>query len=367
MPRNPCVPDATPDSARAGTLPSPTPDPEVLAAVLDRSLTGMVLLRRGAVGVEATAVNPAAACRLGGTADDLTGTGWADGLGPRDRARLRTAAEALLAGETTRRQEEVTLPHGRRVLFCLCSLLDGSGQPMVLAQLVDRPEVDTVSWVGHELRNPITSVLGYTELLREGVGGQLSHHQTELLDRVLGHGRRLLDLVESLVTLDRVESSDPVPQAEPVVLDVVVHRALESVTALVHGRALTVRARVSPGPMEVSGDATDLERVVTELLTNATKFTPAGGRITLDLTREGSDAVLVVEDTGPGVPEHEQARLFDRFFRTSAALSQAVPGTGIGLAIVHSVVTGHGGRIRLDSAPGRGARFEVRLPLAATP
>ena len=364
MPRNPCAP--VPRSPQTGTLLSPAPEPEVLGAVFDRSLTGMVLLRRGPTGIEAAAVNPAAACRLAGTAEDLTGTGWADGLGPGDRARLRAAAEALLAGEDARRQEQVTLPYGRRALFCLCSLLDSSGQPMVLAQLVDRPEADTVSWVGHELRNPITNVLGYTELLREGVGGHLSHHQTELLDRVLGNGRRLLDLVESLVTLDRVESPDLVLEAEPVVLDVVVHRALEAVTALVRGRDLTVRARVSPGPIEVSGNASDLERVVTELLTNATKFTPAGGRITLELTREDSDAVLVVEDTGPGVPEHEQARLFDRFFRTSAALSQAVPGTGIGLAIVRSVVAGHGGSIALDSAPGRGARFEVRLPLAAT-
>ena len=114
------------------------------------------------------------------------------------------------------------------------------------------------------------------------------------------------------------------------------------------------------------GDERDLERVVVELLANALKFTPPGGRVTVELTSDGPDAVVVVEDTGPGIAAHEQARVFDRFFRTSRALAHAVPGTGIGLAIVRSVVAAHGGSVGVTSAPAQGARFEVRLPLAAT-
>ena len=201
MPRNPCAPVPASCSPQAGALLSPAPDPEVLRTVFDRSLSGMVLLRRGPAGVEAATVNPAAACRLGGTVEDLTGTGWADGLDP--------GGPGPAAGRRPRRCWPARTSAGRRRSPCRtvagpcsasapCSTAPGSRWCWPSSST--GPSTDTVSWVGHELRTPITSVLGYTELLREGVGGHLSHHQTELLDRVQGNARRLLDLVEDLVT-----------------------------------------------------------------------------------------------------------------------------------------------------------------------
>jgi hypothetical protein len=247
------------------------------------------------------------------------------------------------------------------VLFCLCSLDSDAGTPLVLAQLVVRSGTDALASVGHELRTPITSMLGYTEVLREGVGGHLNHHQTELLDRLSGNGRRLLDLVEGLLTLDRAGSGALEVDPEPLVLDAVVSRALARVAPRSRGQSL--RARMDTEPVLVRGDERDLERVVVELLANALKSTPAGGRVTVELTREGPDAVIVVEDNGPGIAADEQAEVFDRFFQASA---HVVPETGIGLAIVHSVVAAHGGSVGVASAPAQGARFEVRLPLAAT-
>ena len=106
-----------------------------------------------------------------------------------------------------------------------------------------------------------------------------------------------------------------------------------------------------------------LERVVINLVSNAVKFTPDGGRVGLDLTVSGDEAVLRVSDTGVGIPEAEQKRLFESFFRASTALNAGVQGTGLGLTIVRSIVERHGGTISVRSAEGAGTTFEVRLPL----
>ena len=333
----------------------------MLRAVFEGSLTGMLLLRDSGTGLEAVALNRVGAEQLGGSAEELTGASWSRRLGPADRDRLHAAAAELLAGANTHAQVQVTLPCGRRVGFCLCSLESDTGERLVLAQLTGRPDAGGLATVGDELLTSISSVLGYTEVLREGVVGHLNHHQTELLDRVAGNGHRLLDLVEGLLTLDRAGSGALEVDPEPLVLDAVVSRALARVAPRSRGQSL--RARMDTEPVVVRGDERDLERVVVELLANALKSTPAGGRVTVELTREGPDAVIVVEDNGPGVAADEQAEVFDRFFPGSA---HVVPGTGIGLAIVHSVVAAHGGSVGVTSTPAQGARFEVRLPLAAT-
>jgi two-component system sensor histidine kinase BaeS len=112
----------------------------------------------------------------------------------------------------------------------------------------------------------------------------------------------------------------------------------------------------------VSGDPYRLRQVVTNLLSNAAKFTPPGGRVTLRVGRDGNDAVVEVTDTGPGVPAEEQPLIWDRFYRGSAGRMAA--GTGIGLAVVKELASAHGGSVTLDSPPGGGARFTVRIPSA---
>jgi signal transduction histidine kinase len=108
-----------------------------------------------------------------------------------------------------------------------------------------------------------------------------------------------------------------------------------------------------------------LERVVINLAGNAVKFTPDGGRIDVALATEGSDVVITVADTGIGIPAHEQGLLFSRFFRSSLAQERAIPGSGLGLSIALAIVEQHGGRVDLESAPGVGTTFRVRLPAVA--
>lgn len=232
-------------------------------------------------------------------------------------------------------------------------------------QRVHRLETDLVSSVSHELRTPITSVLGYSEMLRDGLGGTLSDEQRRLVDRVSRNGRRLLDLVENLLSLSRAEAGTFAVAAHPVRLDDVVRRGVEALETQLCGRDLELRVLVDALPVIVAGDAGELERVVTNLLVNAVKFTPDGGRVTVRLAREQGSAVLVVEDTGVGIAPSDQERVFERFFRAAVAHEQAVQGTGLGLSLVRTITEAHGGTVEVASEPGEGSRFTVRLPLEA--
>ncbi len=229
---------------------------------------------------------------------------------------------------------------------------------------VDRAKTDFVSTVSHELRTPITSVLGYTQMLQRGSGGGLSERQARLLARVESNGLRLQSLIEDLLTLSRIEGGTFRLQDAPVDLREVVLRSSEATETQREHRELDWSVEPGATPVVVSGDEDQLDRAVINLLTNAVKFTPDGGSVRVRLTTEGDLALVTVEDTGIGISEGEQSRLWDRFFRSLDAQRRAIPGTGLGLSIVRTIVHGHGGTIGVESRAGSGSTFSIRLPLA---
>ncbi len=210
-------------------------------------------------------------------------------------------------------------------------------------------------------------MLGYTEILRTGDAGELDHRQSQILERVEQNGRRLLTLVEDLLTLSTVESGDFHIDQTEVSLPGVVRRALGGIEAGLAGRRLRMAVTVAPVDLVVVGDAAQLERAVINLVSNAVKFTPDGGGVVVEVGREGDSCVVRVEDTGVGIPANEHAQVFDRFFRTAHAHRQAIPGTGLGLSIVRSIASSHGGSVSLDSEPGRGTTVKLTLPPAPAP
>lgn len=232
-------------------------------------------------------------------------------------------------------------------------------------QELERVKGDFVATVSHELRTPITSIIGYTELLDDGLVGDLTPPQSEIIDRVDRNGRRLLVLVEDLLTLSQIESSSL--RIEPVVTDIcsVVRDAHDGLGALLANRALDLLVSTPESPVVHHGDPVQLERMVTNLLTNAVKFTPDGGRVEVALQSDGETSRIVVQDTGVGITENDQAKLFTRFFRSASSFDQAVQGTGLGLTIVQAIVALHGGRIGVTSAHGRGTTVTVTLPRVA--
>ncbi|HCB02883.1 MAG TPA: ATP-binding protein [Nocardioides sp.] len=230
---------------------------------------------------------------------------------------------------------------------------------------VDRVKDAFVSSVSHELRTPITSILGYTELLEEGVLGPLPAAQADAIDRIGRNSHRLLRLISELLTLSKIQEATTLADGEVVDLTQVVTAGLAVLSPTVARRDVELTVEMPASPVSVTGDRDMLERVIINLADNAVKFTPDGGQVTVALTSSSGQAVLEVVDTGIGVPAHEQQRLFDRFFRSSLAQQQAIPGSGLGLSIARKIVEQHGGTLEVRSEAGKGSTFRVSLPAAA--
>jgi signal transduction histidine kinase len=230
---------------------------------------------------------------------------------------------------------------------------------------LDRMKTDLIATVSHELRTPLTSIRGYTELLLEEEAGELNSIQRPMLDvintngatAVAGRGPAVVRegrhrrFRAGAAAAGRVDAADQVESA--------VRAALPSGLLL----DLVVPTEVAT----VAADPTHLNRAVLSLLSNAVKFSPAGGVITLACEYDATEVRLSVCDTGIGIPPDEQARLFQRFFRSSLAREKHIRGTGLGLALVKTIVEAHGGRVTLQSEVGKGtaSRCTFRVPSGA--
>jgi PAS domain S-box-containing protein len=229
------------------------------------------------------------------------------------------------------------------------------------ARELDEAKNDFVSRISHELRSPLTNVLGYLELVVGDESGPLTRDQRRMLEVINRNGRRLLSLIDDLLLVSRIEAGQIAIESEPFRLDTLVRAVHESFRPEIASGDLTCRLDLEPG-ITIEADPAQLERVVTNLLSNAVKFTPPGGEIEVSARREKAEVVMTVRDTGIGVPEEEQPRLFTRFFRSSAAMERETQGTGLGLFIVKHVAEAHGGSVTVSSAPGSGSTFTIRLP-----
>jgi PAS domain S-box-containing protein len=228
---------------------------------------------------------------------------------------------------------------------------------------VDQVKDTFVSAVSHELRTPITSIVGYLEMLQDGSFGDLNSEQRGAVGRVNTNSRRLLGLIDELLTLSRVQDAGlGLDGHDDLDLASVVRTAFDVVSPSWSTRDLAVHLQMPDGGVPFTGDEEMLERMVVNLIGNAVKFTPEGGRVSVQLHRQNGRAVIEVADTGIGIPVEEQELLFTRFFRSSTAQVQAIPGSGLGLSIARAIVEMHGGDVVVESEPGVGTTFRVQLP-----
>jgi PAS domain S-box-containing protein len=234
---------------------------------------------------------------------------------------------------------------------------------------VDQMKDRLVSSVSHELRTPITNIVGYLELFLDGVYGVPTDEQALALSRIEMNSRRLLSLIDDLLTLSSMENHDQPREVAPVDLVSVMRRADEIVRPGLLHRDLEMDLEVPDEPVMITGDSGQLERLVINLATNAVKFTLDGGRVVLRLEppTDGIGPAIEVEDTGIGIPEPDQELLFSRFFRAAQAREAAVPGSGLGLSIAKSIAELHGGRISATSEYGSGSTFRVEFPAVQDP
>jgi signal transduction histidine kinase len=255
------------------------------------------------------------------------------------------------------------------------------GTDMTEVRAAEQLKDQFVSLISHELRTPLSSILGYLELVLDDEEGSLTDEQRSFLTTVERNAHRLQRLVGDLLFTAQVEAGRFTLQPEDVDLAAVVRAAEETARVGAAAQDVTVAVDVPDGGLIVSGDPVRLGQACDNLVSNAVKFTPAGGRVTLRLRaawrtadgdvvetrRPGAEPVaqLAVTDTGIGIPAGEQSKLFTRFFRASTAQRNAVPGVGLGLTITKAITTAHGGRLDLRSTEGVGTTFTLTLPLPA--
>ena len=227
---------------------------------------------------------------------------------------------------------------------------------------LDRLKDDFVATVSHELRTPLTSMMGFLQMIREGEAGELTPEQDRFLSIVYRSSERLQRLVGDLLFVARLDASGIQLQTQDVRVDEVMDEAVESVSATARTRELELVQEIDAVP-PIQGDRERLAQLLGNLLSNAVKFTPAGGTITARTFSVDGHVVAEIQDTGIGIPDAEQERLFQRFFRSSTATAQAIPGTGLGLVISKAIAESHGGTIGVRSRPGEGTCFRVELPI----
>jgi PAS domain S-box-containing protein len=229
---------------------------------------------------------------------------------------------------------------------------------------LDRLKDEFIALVSHELRTPLTSIHGYLELLLDGGAGELGPEQERFLAVVARNSKRLMQLVGDLLFMAQVEAGKLALDLEEVDLHEVLTECLEAAKPAADDKQIELVGELEHTPTML-GDRSRLGQLLDNLISNALKFTPRSGRVSVSVARAGHDAVVEVADTGVGIPAGEQDHLFERFFRSTNATDRAIPGTGLGLTIAKTIVERHEGSIEIESAEGAGTTVRVRLPLGS--
>jgi signal transduction histidine kinase/CHASE3 domain sensor protein len=236
-------------------------------------------------------------------------------------------------------------------------------QLMERLKALDQAQAEFFATVSQQLRSPLTSIEGYLEMLRDQDAGRTTAAQERMLETIARNVTRLRSLIDDLLTLSKIESAAFQTTLRPVNLLDIIRGAVQAHEPSMAATGLTLTVSCPEGSLAVSGDVSQLDRVVMNLLSNAAKFTSPGGSVQLTARRDADTAVLSISDTGIGIPEKDKEGLFERFFRATNAVRQSIPGTGLGLTIVATIVAEHGGTVDIQSTEGVGTTVTVRFPL----
>ena len=311
---------------------------------------------------------------------------------PEDRVRDAPAVERLMSGrsDTYHTQKRYQRGDGTPVDVEIFSALhrDASGRPQhtvgivldntaarqllaaqrarAIAEAANRAKTDFLSRMSHELRTPLNALLGFAQLLRSGDGGTLSERQQQRVAGIERAGWHLLDMIDDVLDLSRIENGSLKVRLQPLRLRPLVDECAHMLRQRLVEAGLDFDTRFDTQGLEPLGDATRVRQVLTNLLDNAIKYSRRGGRIELVVTKSGARRLdLTVRDDGIGMSDEQMARLFEPFDRLGR--EDVAPGTGIGLVITRRLVTLMGGSMTVTSRAGEGSAFTVHMPAVARP
>ena len=286
----------------------------------------------------------------------------------RDEAVLKASTEVLESGE--RRAFQISPSAGSYLEITACTYPAGeTPQGLVLVahdttQSVRYQELrkEFVANVSHELRTPLTVIKGFTETLRDGAMNDPANGP-RFLATIERHVDQLTNLVSDLLELSKLESTNDVPRSVAFDCSNVVKRAAELLLPASQRKKQSLSVQTPMYVPRVIGNPDYIERAVSNLIDNAIKYTPDGGEIRVKVGVEGDAVLIGVSDNGIGIPPQDLSRVFERFYRVDRSRSREMGGTGLGLSIVKHVAQVHGGSIDVQSAPGQGSKFRLKIPL----
>ncbi|HWI99607.1 MAG TPA: ATP-binding protein [Burkholderiales bacterium] len=325
-------------------------------------------------------MNPAAENLFGYAAPELVGRSWiAMVLGPEERVRAQTWWPGFVAaGKPVTLIAEQCLRRDGLELACEWTLTPLSdeegrvnsivlqGRDITQARAAERMRSEFTSTLSHELRTPLTSILGSLQLLRSGALGDMDRDQGELVEVAERNGQRLLDLINEVLDIEKIESGRLTLMPEPMPIDSLLNESVR----LNQGYADRFRANLAlhgavPGVI-VRADRKRLMQVMTNLLSNAAKFSPPNSAVDVSVSRPGDTVRVEVSDRGPGIPEAFRSKIFGRFAQADSADSRIKGGTGLGLAISKRLIELMQGRIGFEDRPGGGTTFFFELPVLSS-
>jgi signal transduction histidine kinase len=265
--------------------------------------------------------------------------------------------------------KETLIEHRGRTLAVTAARLGSADAGMVWTvrdmserARLERAKSEFVATASHELRSPLTSIKGFVELLEHSSEG-MTERQREFIEIILKSTDRLVELVNDLLDVARIEADHVEINRRPIDVGEVVHEIVELMTPRTESKRQRLTSYVAPTLPPALADPGRVRQIVANLVTNAHLYTPEGGTIHVGVEPDRAWVQVTVEDSGVGMTKEETERIFDRFYRAGNR-SGSNPGTGLGLSIVKSLVDLHGGQISVDSEPGRGTIFRVRVPAA---
>lgn len=293
-----------------------------------------------------------------------------DGAGPALEADLRSAVASRQPASFERESIVRGMPAAYEVVYVPLKDAEGriervfiSARDISERKRVERMKTEFVSTVSHELRTPLTSIAGSLGLLAEGVAGPLGDKARHLIGIAHANSVRLVRLINDILDIEKIEAGRMAFDLGPVALDALVQEAVTALKGYADSFGVAIEVSAGPKPTVVRGDADRLTQVVTNLISNAIKFSPRGETVMVRIDADGGVARLRVQDRGPGIPVAFRPHVFSKFAQADGSDSRRKGGTGLGLAIVREIVERHAGSVRFQSEVGEGAEFQVRLPL----
>ncbi|MFQ5399208.1 MAG: GAF domain-containing protein [Anaerolineae bacterium] len=229
----------------------------------------------------------------------------------------------------------------------------------------NKAKSDFISVVTHELRLPMTAIRGYSDLIGSGMTGPITDQQKEFLGVIRRNLDRMQDLIQDLSDINRIETGRMKFECREFDLRPVVQETADTLREAISGKQQSLSLELSDEAAEVYADPKRVGQILTNLLSNAHKYTPEGGAIRIRVERRGEMAAVSVIDNGIGISEEDQAKLFTQFFRAENKAVREQAGWGLGLSIVKKMVNAQGGEITFESSPGHGSTFTFTIPLAA--